>query len=130
MVVSVINPSSWRALRVDELNCLATQRYRLGRSQSSSLLMLCRWFALVQDMIILSLCAVHGRSANDCDSLHLLTGTFRKRNRWWRTSSAFTITKQIIVRVREIVLQPDKYPEITFRSTSPTGKAAGANPND
>src|SRR5260221_13151371 len=39
--------------------------------------------------------------------------------------------KQIIDKeLREIVLQPDQYPDITFRSTSVTGKAAGANQYD
>jgi hypothetical protein len=34
--------------------------------------------------------------------------------------------KQIINKeVKEIVLLPDKYPEITFQSTSVTGKVAG-----
>jgi polyisoprenoid-binding protein YceI len=45
------------------------------------------------------------------------------------TSSVFTDQqKQIIDKeLREIVLQPDQYPDITFRSTSVTGKAANAN---
>ncbi len=43
------------------------------------------------------------------------------------TSSVFTEQqKQIINKeLREIVLEPDKYPEIVFRSTAVTGKAAG-----
>src|SRR6266446_1248900 len=45
------------------------------------------------------------------------------------TSNVFTDQqKQIINKeLREIVLQPDKYPDITFRSTAVSGK--GADPN-
>ena len=48
------------------------------------------------------------------------------------TSGVFTdAQKQIIDKeLREIVLEPDKYPEIVFRSTSVTGKAAGNNQYD
>jgi polyisoprenoid-binding protein YceI len=48
------------------------------------------------------------------------------------TSDAFTEPqKQIINReLREIVLEPAKYPEITFRSTSVIGKALGAGHYD
>jgi polyisoprenoid-binding protein YceI len=48
------------------------------------------------------------------------------------TSGVFTdAQKQIINKeLREIVLEPDKYPEIVFRSTSVTGKAAGNNQYD
>ena len=48
------------------------------------------------------------------------------------TSSAFTEPqKQIINKeLREIVLLPDQYPDITFRSTSVTGKSTGANQYD
>ena len=43
------------------------------------------------------------------------------------TSEAFTAAqKEIINReLRELVLEPDKYPEITFQSTGVTGKALG-----
>jgi len=48
------------------------------------------------------------------------------------TSSVFTEQqKQIINKeLREIVLQPAKYPEIVFRSTNVTGKATGRNQYD
>jgi polyisoprenoid-binding protein YceI len=48
------------------------------------------------------------------------------------TSSVFTEPqKQIINKeLREIVLLPDKYPEIIFRSTSVTGKATSSNQYD
>ncbi len=48
------------------------------------------------------------------------------------TSSVFTEPqKQIIDKeLREIVLEPDKYPEIVFRSTSVTGNAAANNQFD
>ncbi len=48
------------------------------------------------------------------------------------TSSVFTEPqKQIINKeLREIVLQPDQYPEIVFRSTNVTGKATGSNQYD
>jgi polyisoprenoid-binding protein YceI len=48
------------------------------------------------------------------------------------TSSVFTEPqKQIIDKeLREIVLEPDKYPEIVFKSTSVTGKAAASNQYD
>ena len=48
------------------------------------------------------------------------------------TSDAFTEPqKQIINReLREIVLEPAKYPEIVFRSRSVTGKPLGANQYD
>ena len=48
------------------------------------------------------------------------------------TSSVFTEPqKQIIDKeLREIVLEPDKYPEIVFQSTNVTGQSAGANQYD
>jgi polyisoprenoid-binding protein YceI len=48
------------------------------------------------------------------------------------TSSVFTEPqKQIINKeLREIVLLPDQYPEIVFKSTSVTGKATGGNQYD
>jgi polyisoprenoid-binding protein YceI len=48
------------------------------------------------------------------------------------TNSVFTDQqKQIIDKeLREIVLQPDHYPDITFRSTSVSGKSVGANQYD
>ena len=48
------------------------------------------------------------------------------------TSSVFTEPqKQIINKeLREIVLEPSKYPDIVFRSTSVTGKATSANHYD
>jgi polyisoprenoid-binding protein YceI len=48
------------------------------------------------------------------------------------TSSAFTEPqKQIINKeLREIVLLPDQYPEIVFKSTNVTGKATGNNQYD
>jgi polyisoprenoid-binding protein YceI len=48
------------------------------------------------------------------------------------TSSVFTEPqKQIINKeLREIVLLPDRYPEITFKSTNVTGKSTGANQYD
>ncbi|MDQ6654051.1 MAG: YceI family protein [Acidobacteriota bacterium] len=48
------------------------------------------------------------------------------------TSSGFTEPqKQIINKeLREIVLQPDQYPEIVFKSTNVTGKTTGSNKYD
>ncbi|MDX6305229.1 MAG: hypothetical protein QOI77_2198 [Blastocatellia bacterium] len=48
------------------------------------------------------------------------------------TSSVFTDPqKQIINKeLREIVLEPDKYPEIVFKSTNVAGKSAGTNQYD
>jgi polyisoprenoid-binding protein YceI len=48
------------------------------------------------------------------------------------TSSVFTDQqKQIINKeLREIVLQPNQYPEIVFRSTNVTGKATAPNQYD
>ncbi len=48
------------------------------------------------------------------------------------TSDAFTEPQKQIINqeLREIVLHPDQYPEIIFRSTSVTGKSAGSNAYD
>lgn len=48
------------------------------------------------------------------------------------TSDVFTAPqKQIIDKeLREIVLEPDKYPDIVFKSTNVTGKSTGANQYD
>lgn len=48
------------------------------------------------------------------------------------TSDAFTEQQKEIINgeLRDIVLEPAKYPEIVFKSRSVTGKAAGANQYD
>lgn len=48
------------------------------------------------------------------------------------TSSVFTDAQKKIINkeLREIVLLPDQYPDIVFKSTNVTGKAAGANQYD
>ena len=48
------------------------------------------------------------------------------------TSSVFTDAQKKIINkeLREIVLLPDQYPQIVFKSTSVSGKAAGANQYD
>jgi polyisoprenoid-binding protein YceI len=48
------------------------------------------------------------------------------------TRDVFTAPQKEIINkeLREIVLQPDQYPEIIFKSTSVTGKATGANQYD
>ena len=48
------------------------------------------------------------------------------------TSDVFTEPQKKIINkeLREIVLHPDQYPEITFRSTSVTGKPISSNEYD
>jgi len=121
----VINSIKLRRLRVDELSWFSLRSvYRWTPHKVSSLLMLGRWFAHgSRDMIILSLCAVHGRSANDCGldapaSLEIIA----KAGSMVETSSVFT-DQQNRSSIRSCANRtpPDKYPSHLSQS-SVTGK--------
>src|SRR6266481_3312669 len=101
----------------------ASQRYRLDSSQSK--------FIAHDHLVAIREFAGEAQLTADSISPASLEITAKAAS-MVETNNVFTDQqKQIIDKeLREIVLQPDQYPDITFRSTSVTGKAAGANQYD
>src|SRR6266853_4326498 len=110
----------------------ATQRYRLDSSQSKFIAHALRggllWFKGHDHLVAVREFAGEAQLTPDSISPASLEITAKAAS-MVETNSVFTDQqKQIIDKeLREIVLQPDKYPDITFRSTSVMGQAAGAN---
>ncbi len=113
----------------------ASQRYRLDSSQSKFIAHALRggllWFKGHDHLVAIREFAGEAQLTADSISPASLEITAKAAS-MVETNSVFTDQqKQIIDKeLREIVLQPDQYPDITFRSTSVTGKAAGANQYD
>ncbi len=113
----------------------ASQRYRLDSSQSKFIAHALRggllWFKGHDHLVAIREFAGEAQLTADSISPASLEITAKAAS-MVETNNVFTDQqKQIIDKeLREIVLQPDQYPDITFRSTSVTGKAAGANQYD
>jgi len=113
----------------------ASQRYRLDSSQSKFIAHALRggllWFKGHDHLVAIREFAGEAELTPDSISPASLEITAKAAS-MVETNSVFTDQqKQIINKeLREIVLQPDQYPDITFRSTSVTGKAAGGNQYD
>jgi polyisoprenoid-binding protein YceI len=127
------NPSSGRSASLTIAP--ATQRYRLDSSQSKFIAHALRggllWFKGHDHLVAVREFTGEAQMTSDSitpASLEIIA----KAGSMVETSSAFTDQqKQIIDKeLREIVLQPDKYPDITFRSTAVTGKAVAPNQYD
>src|SRR2546423_4733729 len=128
---------SLSADKVDDENALsaATQRYRLDSSQSKFIAHALPggllWFKGHDHLVAVREFTGEAQLTPESISSASLEIT-AKTGSMVETNSVFTDQqKQIIDKeLREIVLQPDQYPDITFRSTSVTGKATGGNPYD
>jgi len=113
----------------------ATQRYRLDDSQSKFIAHAnaggLLWFKGHDHLIAVRDFSGEAQLAPDSITPASLEFTARTES-MVETSSVFTEPqKQIINKeLREIVLEPSKYPDIVFRSTSVTGKATSANHYD
>jgi len=114
---------------------LATQRYQLDSSQSKFIAHALRggllWFK-GHDHLVAGR-EFTGEAQMTPDSLTPASlQIIAKAGSMAETNTVFTDQqKQIIDKeLREIVLQPDQYPDMIFRSTSVTGKPAGANQYD
>ncbi len=114
---------------------LTTQRYRLDASQSKFIAHALRggllWFKGHDHLVAVREFTGEAQMTPDTitpASLEIIA----KAASMVETNSVFTDQqKQIINKeLREIVLQPDQYAEITFRSTSVIGKSAGGNQYD
>ena len=113
----------------------ATQRFRLNPAESKFIAHALRggllWFKGHDHLIA---------AREFTGEAHIIPGTINpaslqlsvKTDSMVETSDAFTdAQKQIINReLREIVLEPEKYPEIVFRSTEVSGKTISANEYD
>jgi polyisoprenoid-binding protein YceI len=122
-------------VRNQTVNSQAASQYRLDASQSKFIAHALRggllWFKGHDHMV-----AVHdftGEARLDpaslTDSSLQITA---KTATMEETSSVFTDAQKKIINkeLREIVLLPDQYPEIVFKSTSVSGKATGNNQYD
>lgn len=112
-----------------------TQRYRLDPSQSKFIAHALAggllWFKGHDHLVAVRDFTGEAQLTPDSISPASLEIT-AKAGSMVETSSAFTAQqKQIIDKeLREIVLEPDKYPDIVFRSTSVAGKATAGNQYD
>jgi len=113
----------------------ATQRYRLDASRSKFIAHALAggllWFKGHDHLIAVREFTGEAQLTPDSISPASLEIT-AKAGSMVETSSVFTEQqKQIIDKeLREIVLEPDKYPDIVFRSTSVAGKATAGNEYD
>ena len=116
----------------DPSNRLATERYRLDASQSKFIAHALRggllWFKGHDHLVAVRQFtgeAQLDRSSLAASSLEITAKTATMEE----TSSVFTDAQKKIINkeLHDIVLLPDQYPEIVFKSTRVTGKATGAN---
>ena len=113
----------------------ATQRFRLNPAESKFIAHALRggllWFKGHDHLIAAR--EFSGEAQITPDTINPALLQLRvKTDSMVETSDVFTeAQKQIINReLREIVLEPEKYPEIVFRSTEVSGKALSANEYD
>src|SRR2546429_2413805 len=116
-------------------NSLAAQRYTLDASHSKFIAHALRgglfWFKGHDHLVAVR--EFTGEAQLNADSIGtsslLITA---KTASMEETSSVFTDAQKKIINkeLREIVLLPDQYPDIVFKSTNVRGKAAGANQHD
>lgn len=145
ILVSAVGTSQWphsaehasssRAESVAEAGVTAAQRYRLDASQSKftakALAGGLLWFKGHNHLV--AVCDFSGEAQLTPNSIAPASLVINaKTGSMVETSSDFTEPqKQIINKeLREIVLLPDQYPEIVFRSTRVTGKEIGADQYD
>src|SRR5437660_12742549 len=128
------DPAALSAISKKE-NRIEGQRYRLDASQSKFIAHAMAggllWFKGHDHLVAVKEFTGEARLTPDSISPASLEIT-AKAGSMVETSSVFTEQqKQIIDKeLREIVLQPDKYPDIVFRSTSVAGKATAGNQYD
>ena len=116
----------------DPFNRLATERHRLDASQSKFVAHALRggllWFKGHDHLVAVREFtgeAQLDRNSLAASSLEITAKTASMEE----TSSVFTDAQKKIINkeLHDIVLLPDQYPDIVFKSTSVTGKATGAN---
>jgi polyisoprenoid-binding protein YceI len=116
-------------------NSLATQRYTIDASPSKfiahgfpgGLL----WFKGHEHLIAVRYFTGEAQLNADAIAASSLVITAKTAS-MEETSTVFTDAQKKIINkeLREIVLLPDQYPDIVFKSTKVTGKTAGANQYD
>ncbi|SRR6266516_460705 len=116
----------------DTSDSLATERYRLDASQSKFIAQALRggllWFKGHDHLVAVREFtgeAQLDRNLLAASSLEITAKTASMEE----TSSVFTDAQKKIINkeLHDIVLLPDQYPDIVFKSASVTGKATGAN---
>ena len=119
----------------DNPTSATTQRYRLDSSQSKFIAHALRggllWFKGHDHLVAVREFSGEAQMTPDSITPASLEITAKAAS-MVETNSVFTDQqKQIIDKeLREIVLQPDHYPDVSFRSTSVSGKPAGSNKYD
>jgi len=114
---------------------LTAQRYTLDSSQSKFIAHALRgglfWFKGHDHLVAVR--EFSGEAQLNADSIAASSLVITaKTASMEETSSVFTDAQKKIINkeLREIVLLPEQYPDIVFKSTSVSGKAAGANQYD
>src|SRR6266576_6454308 len=121
--------------RVSNASALATQRYRLDASQSKFIAHALAggllWFKGHEHLVAVREFTGEVQMKPEAIAASTLEIT-AKAGSLEETSGVFTEAQKKIVNkeLREIVLLPDQYPDIIFKSTNVTGKATGNNQYD
>lgn len=117
---------------VSKASAVATQRYRLDASQSRftahALAGGLLWFKGHEHLVAVREFTGEVQMNPDSIAASSLEIT-AKAGSMEETSGVFTEAQKKIINkeLREIVLLPDQYPDIIFKSTNVTGKATGSN---
>jgi polyisoprenoid-binding protein YceI len=120
---------------VSKASAVATQRYQLDASQSKFIAHALAggllWFKGHEHLVAVR--EFTGEAQMNLDSI--AASSLEITAKAWtmeETSSVFTDAQKKIINkeLREIVLLPDQYPDIVFKSTNVIGKATGANQYD
>src|SRR5256714_6597390 len=132
LVAFIPSPNPATPARASNAHPAATTRYRLDASQSKFIAHALRggllWFKGHDHLVAVrefSGEAQLDRSSLAASSLEITAKTSTMEE----TSSVFTDAQKKIINkeLHDIVLLPDQYPEIVFKSTSVTGKTTGPN---
>jgi len=137
MLGAVVNPLAGNSFPGSGAfaNSLAAQRYTLDASHSKFIAHALRgglfWFKGHDHLVAVR--EFTGEAQLNADSIAASSLVITaKTASMEETSSVFTDAQKKIINkeLREIVLLPDQYPDIVFKSTNVSGKAAGANQYD
>jgi len=135
LAIAVIACVFGAEFQLSKASGMATQHYRLDASQSKFIAHALAggllWFKGHEHLVAVREFTGEAQMNPDSIAASSLEIT-AKAGSMEETSSVFTEAQKKIINkeLREIVLLPDQYPDIIFKSTNVTGKATGTNQYD